>query len=100
MLVEIFLKFLVCIVYIELLEVINLKVGGAGNHSTSIFHALTNIYTGEEKKKNLKRNRSVFIRRDSLPISQLVTEKNSCLPLIRSIPQSFRIQRCQECQWI
>lgn len=51
MLVEIFLKFLVCIVYIELLEVINLKVGGAGNHSTSIFHALTNIYTGEEKKK-------------------------------------------------
>lgn len=53
MLVEILLKFLVCIVYIELLEVINLKVGGAGNHLTSIFHALTNTYTGEEKKKKI-----------------------------------------------
>ena len=46
MLVEIFLKFFICIVYIELLKVINLR---GENHSISILSALTTTYTGREK---------------------------------------------------
>lgn len=51
-------------------------------------------------KKNLQREISVFVTRMLLKSSQKWVEKNSCILQVGSIPQSFRIRRCQGCQSI
>lgn len=86
MLVEIFLKFLICIVYIELLKVINLNGGEP-------FNKLSLVPLHIQVKKRGKKIWGEIYQYLFEEISSRSANKGR-----ESIPQSFQIQRCQECQ--
>lgn len=86
MLVEIFLKFLVCIVYIELLKVIHLR--GETIQQESLALSLLHKKVKKRPTKICGENIAVFVSRALL----------RRIPLIGSTPQSFQIQRCPRCQ--
>lgn len=64
MLVEIFLKFLICIVYIELLEVINLRGGGRETiQQVSLVPLLLHIQVKKRKNKSAEKYINIYLKR-------------------------------------
>lgn len=95
MLVEVFLKLLICIVDIELFKVVNLRMGiqRVSSSGPSRVHRKA---TGAREKKGLQRKTPMAALRNVLKSSS----QEVAILVSAGVPRSFQIQRCQGCRWI